>query len=128
MDLMEDRLGAKPERASAADEPGAQSFSEEMLRRWLTLLRQPDRLAEGGDLQPLLTLHGSLPPAASEVELGHAAADLLRNTIDGLKPADGAPQEQRLPYEVLRTCFIDGATRWQAANKLGLSERQMSRE
>ena len=128
VDLMEDRPRARGESASGADESSLQLVSEERLRRWLTLLRQPDRLAEGGDVAPLLALHGRLPSAASRVDLGRATADLLRDAINGLEPAPDAPQEQRMPYQVLRTCFLDGATRWQAANKLGLSERQMSRE
>lgn len=120
------------ERPEAAPDPGQphdeMPVTEEKLRRWLGLLRQPDRLAEVEDLQLLLEVHDRLPENGSEVHLGRAAADLLRGAIEGLEPTREAPREEWLPYEVLKTCFLEGATRWQAANKLGLSERQMSRE
>lgn len=101
--------------------------TEEKLRRWLTLLRHPDRLAEMEDIRPLLETHRRLPNG-SGVEVGRAAADLLRDAIEGLEPAPEAPREEWVTYEVLKTCFLDGAKRFQAANKLGLSERQTSRE
>ena len=52
----------------------------------------------------------------------------MTEAIDRLKPPEEASQEERLPYDVLKTCFVDGAKLWQAANKLGMSERQMTRE
>lgn len=105
----------------------AAGLDEAQLRRWLTQLRRPDQLASV-ELETLLTAHGRLPPDASSVAIGQAGADLLTDFIENLQPPEGASRDQRLPYEVLRLCFLEGAKLFQAAGKLGLSERQLSRE
>jgi len=109
----------------AAQNP--QDVTEAKIRRWLMLLNQPDRLIDE-DLERLLRLHNKLPATHSQLDLGKAAADLLREKIDRLKPVDGSGRAQELPYLVLNTCFVQGAKLFQAAGKLGLSERQLSRE
>lgn len=101
--------------------------SEAKIRRWLTLLNQPDRLVDP-DLEQLLRIHNKLPATGSQLELGHAAADLLKEKIEKLKPPEGAGRTQELPHLVLATCFVEGAKLFQAAGRLGLSERQLSRE
>lgn len=106
----------------------ARAVTDASVRRWLMKLAQPDRLAEDEELQSLLARQERLPDNGSRVELGHAAADLIREAIDRLEPEGDAPRQERLPYEVLRTCFVEGAKLFQAANKLGMSERQMTRE
>lgn len=52
----------------------------------------------------------------------------MEETIERLRPPEGASREEELPYRVLKTCFLEGHKLWQAANKLGMSERQMTRE
>ncbi|MFN2587581.1 MAG: hypothetical protein ABR613_05650 [Actinomycetota bacterium] len=104
----------------------APRLDDEAVRRWLTNLRRPDRL-DDALLGQLLYAHGrdALTPGARR---GRAAAALLRDKIESLRPRDGAPPAEALPYRVLKTCFVDGAKSYQAAARLGLSERQMSRE
>lgn len=106
---------------------GPDEVSDSKLRRWLTLLNQPDRLVDE-DLERLLRIHNRLPASQSHLDLGNAAADLLKEKIHRLKPAEGADRVQQLPYLVLETCFVKGAKLFQAAARLGLSERQLSRE
>ena len=103
-------------------------LTEAKLRRWLELLHQPDRLADP-DLIRLLRLHGRMPvDATSPRTVGRAGADLLKEKIEGLRPAAGADRMEGLPYRVLSLCFLEGAKVFQAANHLNLSERQLSRE
>jgi ATP/maltotriose-dependent transcriptional regulator MalT len=102
-------------------------ISDTDLRRWLTVLRQPARLADT-DLARLLRSRGDIPANASDVGAGKAVAEFLIEVIDRLKPDDDASRENHLPHVVLRTCFVDGAKLFQAASRLGISERQLSRE
>jgi ATP/maltotriose-dependent transcriptional regulator MalT len=101
--------------------------SEADVRRWLSLLRQPDRLS-GPDVAALLRARGRLPAAGSPIAVGHAARDMLVQAIDRLRPADDGPKQQALPYLVLKTCFVDGAKHTSAADRLGMSPRQLTRE
>lgn len=103
------------------------SVPEERLRRWLGLLRQPDKLASQ-ELQELLRAHDLLPEHPSPLAVGQAGAQLIVNAIESLRPEEDASREESLPHEVLNRCFIDGAKLFQAAAALGLSERQLSRE
>lgn len=104
------------------------SVSEERLRRWLGLLRQPDKLATE-EIHDLLEAHGLLPENPSPLAIGQAGAQLILEAIERLRPHhDNATREERLPHEVLNRCFIDGAKLFQAAAAMGLSERQLSRE
>lgn len=100
---------------------------ETQLRRWLALLRRPDQLS-GPEMVDLLKAHGRMPASTSANAVGHAAVSLLIETIDRLQPPKDAPKEQHLPHLVLKTCFVDGAKLFQAATKLGVSERQLTRE
>lgn len=102
-------------------------ISDTDLRRWLTLLRRPDRLG-GTELAGLLRERGVVPANASDVAAGEATLRFVRDTIERMRPADGAPRDQQLPHLVLKTCFVDGVKLFQAANRLGMSERQLSRE
>lgn len=101
--------------------------TEADVRRWLSLLRQPDRLAEP-DLAALLRARGRLPAAASPIAVGQAARDMLVQAIDRLRPDADGPKHQELPYLVLKTCFVDGAKHVPAAERLGMSPRQLTRE
>lgn len=109
---------------ATADPPG---FTDAQVRRWLSLLRRPDQLVIP-EVVELLEAHGRLPGGGSTVETGRAAAELLVEAIERLRSPDEANREQRLPYLVLKACFVDGAKAFQAAAKLGMSERQLSRE
>lgn len=102
-------------------------IDETRLRRWLSLLRKPDQLASS-EVLDLLRYHGRLPASQTTVAVGEAALDLLIEMIEKLKPGNGEGRDRQLPYLVLKTCFLDGSKLWQAANQLGLSERQLSRE
>ena len=103
------------------------SVTEVKLRRWLARLRQPDRL-DDPELARLLRAHGRLPETTSAIEFGRAAADLIRDKIEALRAPPDAGRAQQLPHLVLETCFVDGAKLFQAAGRLGLSERQLTRE
>ena len=103
-------------------------LSEDEVRRWLTLLRQPDRLAQMPKLEALLRAHGKLPASTSPIAIGQAAADLLVEAIEKLKPPDDAKSQEKLPYQALHMCFIEGAKVFQAAGRLGVSERHLTRE
>lgn len=102
-------------------------LDEAVLRRWLSQLRRPDQLASSETVR-LLTVHGRLPADSSSLAIGQAAADLLTEFIERFRPSDDATRDQRLPYQILHMCFIEGAKLFQAAGRLGLSERQLSRE
>ena len=104
--------------------PGA---DEDELRRWLGLLRHPNRL-DSAEIRTLLQVHGRLPPDANPLDVGRAAARFLTDTIDRLAAPPDAPASERLPHDVLRICFVEGAKLHQAAAKLGMSERQLTRE
>ncbi|MFN2586921.1 MAG: hypothetical protein ABR613_02215 [Actinomycetota bacterium] len=106
---------------------GAPTVDEDRVRRWLALLRHPNRL-DSPEIRALLRAHGRLPVQASPLDVGRAAARFLTDTIDRLAAPSDAPASERLPHSVLRTCFVDGAKLYQAAAKLGLSERQLTRE
>lgn len=102
-------------------------IDDAQLRRWLTLLHRPDQLSSP-EITELLKAHGRLPSSSSSLAVGHAAAALLTDMIERLKPAGEADRQQELPHLVLKTCFVKGAKLFQAAATLGLSERQLSRE
>ena len=106
---------------------GAPQIDEEKVRRWLGLLRHPNRL-DSPEMRALLSAHGRLPQAPTPLDVGRAAARFLSDTIDRLAAPPDAPAGERLPHAVLRTCFVEGAKLHQAAAKLGLSERQLTRE
>jgi hypothetical protein len=107
--------------------PVAEQPTEDDLRRWLTDLRRPDRLA-GPEVTQLLRARGRLPAASSPLAVGNAARDLLVQAIDNLKPDMAGAKQQDLPYLVLKTCFVDGAKHLAAAERLGMSPRQLTRE
>jgi ATP/maltotriose-dependent transcriptional regulator MalT len=107
--------------------PSGQSPTEDDVRRWLTDLRRPDRLG-GPEVVELLRARGRRPTAGSPLGVGAAAREMLLEAIDRLKPEGRVSREQELPYLVLRTCFVDGAKHVAAAERLGMSPRQLTRE
>lgn len=115
------------QRPHAPGDDGIDLFDDVSLRRWLSLLRRPDRLART-ELADLLRDHGIVPAGVSEVAAGEAVARFLTSAIERLRPRGDASRDEQLPHLVLKICFIDGAKLFQAANRLGISERQLSRE
>lgn len=99
---------------------------EALVRRWLTNLARPELLA-GPEMTALLHAHGRAA-SGSPVEVGRAGASLLTDAIASLAPSEGSPTAAGLPYRVLRTCFVEGVKNARAAERLGMSERQLSRE
>lgn len=91
------------------------------------MLRHPNRL-DSPEIRALLRSHGRLPPDANPLDVGRAAARFLTDTIDRLAAPPDAPASERLPHSVLRICFVEGTKLHQAAMKLGMSERQLTRE
>ncbi|HYP23397.1 MAG TPA: hypothetical protein VEV43_07480, partial [Actinomycetota bacterium] len=89
------------------------------LRGWLSNLARPERLADA-HMAALLRAHGRAVDGPA-LDVGRAGARLLTDAIDGLT-ATG------LPHRVLDTCFVEGVKSRAAAARLGLSERQLSRE
>lgn len=102
-------------------------ISDVELRRWLALLRRPDRLGTT-ELADVLRDHGVISSSASNLAAGEACARFLRDAIERLRRPGETAREQQVPHVVLKTCFVDGAKLFQAANRLGMSERQLSRE
>ena len=98
-----------------------------IVRRWLQLLREPDRL-NSPEMRALLQAHGRLPLSDNSQDIGRAAAKFLKEMIGRLKPPPGAPARDALPYRVLVTCFLEGAKLSKAAMQLEISERQLTRE
>lgn len=115
----------RPEGGGARSVPFV--LTEQTLRRWLSLLRRPDQLGTTG-IGELLTACGHVSENPTPLSLGHAGAELLLDAIERLRPAEGASRDEDLPHKVLETCFIQGAKLFQAASRLGLSERQLTRE
>lgn len=106
---------------------GGREPTEADVRRWLTGLNRPDQLTDP-ILVELLTRAGRLQPGQAGLQLGRSVAGLLRETIESLRPAADAAWPERLPYLVLTTCYVAGLKHYQAAAKLGLSLRQLTRE
>jgi hypothetical protein len=98
---------------------------DKAVRRWLANLRRPERLDDPA-LAALLRAHGRATHAG--LRGARDAAAFLREKIDALRPAEGAPSSEQLPHRVLTMCFVEGRKSFQAAARLGLSERQISRE
>lgn len=103
------------------------SIDTAILRRWLSLLRQPSKL-DSPELRDLLRARGRLPQEPTPEAVGRAGAALLRDAIQRLRPAGGASDEEGLPYQVLTLCFLEGLKLHQAAPRLDMSQRQLTRE
>lgn len=97
------------------------------LRVLLPNLHRPDRL-DTPRMREVLRVHGRIPANPSSRDVGKAAAALLTDKIAELKAPADATWAQRLPHSVLETCFVKGHKNVQAAQELGVSERQLSRE
>jgi hypothetical protein len=121
-----DRQEERPQSPRHPSGPNG-ALQVDQLRTFLSRLHTPHRL-DTPQTRALLTHHRRLPHTLSPISVGAAAAQLLTDKIAALDPGHEAPALQRLPYEVLHTCFLQGRKNFQAAAELGLSERQLSRE
>ncbi|MFN2626416.1 MAG: AAA family ATPase, partial [Mycobacteriales bacterium] len=79
------------------------------------------------DPQLVALMHARGDAAPGEA-VGKSAAAFLHSAIESLRPGGDAGREEELPYRVLHTCFVQQQKLFQAANRLGMSERQLSRE
>ena len=101
-----------------------QGLTPEDVRRLLNHLRDPSRLVPPAPVLAMLAISTGDSPTA----IGRATADFIVNAVERLKPADSASRHEQLPYLVLKTCFVDGVKMLQAADRLSLSRRQLTRE
>lgn len=99
----------------------------EDVRRWLSAMRDPDRLVDPVMVE-MLRLLGRFPTGASRAAVGQAAADLLTTAIERLKPARPSGRRERTAYQILRTCYVEGAKAQRATELLGISMRQLTRD
>lgn len=97
------------------------------VRRWLSDLREPHRLADPV-MTSLLTAANRVGPGASPIVVGRAAAELLYEAIERTRADEDAAPKAQLPYQILQACFVDGSKVEATAPKFGLSVRQFSRE
>lgn len=111
----------RPPQHEASEVP-----SEDDVRRWLGHLHQPDLLAQT-NIVDVLRNQGRLSSDQTGVDLGRAAATLLAESIERLKPAPDASPDQKLIYRVLQTRYLLGLKHAQAAHRLDVSSRQLSR-
>jgi ATP/maltotriose-dependent transcriptional regulator MalT len=107
--------------------PGAAFPPLDAVRRWVTALDDPDRLVDPAMVE-LLRLTSRLPIGGSRVEVARAAAQLVRDTVDRLKPSRTATYRDQMAHRVLQTCFVEGVKAETAATRLAVSVRQLSRE
>jgi ATP/maltotriose-dependent transcriptional regulator MalT len=91
----------------------------------LNYLREPYRLGVDPAIgHILIATSNDVAPAAA----GQLAAQRLIDAVERLRRPDDADRHERLPYLVLKTCFVDGVKMLAAADRLVLSRRQLTRE
>lgn len=112
--------------AYPVDRSVAISLDEQRVRRWVADFRKPERL-DDPVMRALLRAYGR-DPTGGPLDVGRRAAELIIETVESLEPPVAASIDERLPYRVMKVCFLGGAKSSQAAPRLGLSERQLSRE
>ena len=104
----------------------AYMLTDDQIRDALTHLHDPLRL-DKPETRELLEMYGRMPSNPTKVAVGEAVASLLVEKIEAIRPPGNARPPLRLPYLVLKTCFVHGKNP-DAADELGLSERQLTRE
>lgn len=112
--------------AYPVDRSAAISLDEKRVRRWIADFRKPERL-DDPVMRALLRAYGR-DPTGGPLDVGRRATELMIETVESLAPPAAASIDERLPYRVMKVCFLEGAKSSQAAPRLGLSERQLSRE
>lgn len=117
---------AKSSLLDAAGTPRVR-LTPQILRALLPNLDRPHRL-DTPEIRTLLRAHGKSPSKATPTAVGAAAASLIRDKIAALEAPSGSTWAQRMPHAVLETCFLRALKNYQAAQELGISERQLSRE
>ena len=112
--------------AYPVDRSAAISLDEQRVRRWVADFRKPERL-DDPVMRALLRAYGR-DPTGGPLDVGRRATQLMIETVESLEPPAAASIDERLPYRVMKVCFLEGMKSSQAAPRLGLSERQLSRE
>lgn len=115
--------------SSSVDAPPTRSarLTPQSIRALLSNLDRPHRL-DTPEIRTLLRACGRSPSKTTPTAVGAAAASLTRDKIAALEAPSGSTWAQRIPHAVLETCFLRGLKNYQAAQELGVSERQLSRE
>lgn len=108
------------------DRAGRVALDEQRVRRWVADLRKPERL-DDPVMRGLLRAYGR-DPTGGPLDVGRRATQLLIETVESLEPPATASMMEQLPYRVMKVCFLEGVKNAQAASRLGVSERQLSRE
>ncbi len=108
------------------DRSAAISLDEQRVRRWIADFRKPERL-DDPVMRALLRAYGR-DPTGGPLDVGRRATQLLVETVESLEPPATASMMEQLPYRVMKVCFVEGVKNVQAASRLGVSERQLSRE
>ena len=100
-------------------------LTDVQVRHWLANFHIPEALADDA-MRTLLRAHGR-PCTASVIQVANEASALILDRITSLVPPRGAPSYTWRPYAVL-VSYARGDTVARAAIRLGMSERQVSRE
>jgi hypothetical protein len=118
--------GSTPSSVDAAGTP-LPRLTPQSLRALLSNLHRPHRL-DTPEIRTILRAHGRSPSKTTPTAIGAAAVSLIRDKVAALEAPSGSTWAQRMPHAVLETCFLRGLKNYQAAQELGISERQLSRE
>lgn len=102
-------------------------ITDQQVRWWLTNLQKGRSLFDP-DLVACARAHGHNVAGRTRAEVATAAEQFLRSRIETLRAPKGASMHDQMPHAVLTLCFLEGWKAAHAAKRLGLSERQMSRE
>lgn len=100
---------------------------DHQVRWWLTNLAKGRSLYDP-ELIACARAHGHTVAGRTRAEVATAAEQFLRSRIEALRAPKGASRHAQMPHAVLTLCFLEGWKSSHAAKRLGLSERQMSRE
>ncbi|HEV2756834.1 MAG TPA: hypothetical protein VG318_13790 [Actinomycetota bacterium] len=102
-------------------------ITDQQVRWWLTNLQKGRSLFDP-ELIACVRAHGHAVAGRTRAEVAAAAEQFLRSRIEALRAPKGASTHDQMPHAVLTLCFLEGWKASHAAKRLGLSERQMSRE
>lgn len=104
------------------------SLTPESVRRWLGKLSAPDRLGRDPQMLDLLRRLERVGEDEPTLAAGRSAVALLREAIERLRPAAPSSRRESVPYDVAKLCFVDDVPLLAAADRLGMSARQLTRE
>lgn len=102
-------------------------ITDTQVRFWLEELRK-GRTPYDPEFVSIMRSHGYDPGDKTRAEMARDAAEFLRHRIESLRAPRGASPNEQMPHAVLTLCWVEGWKSTHAAKRLGMSERQMSRE